>query len=559
MRLNHRVGVCAIVLLTVVVAPRSYSAEETSSAFNRWALDYAMGNAEPAQGFELVKERRAQMRALIRTNPREGIRTAIPELVRDRLPPEILAQMETPVAGVGNFNVFGAIRALNGPPVEPITREVELNGQRYRTYVFGRGSSAITQKNIFLRGVAVDDELALDEASAFSPNELSSTLGNQNVLIIRVDFSDLPGDPQCSFCGSNPIIYTAGYVQNFADTQIAPFYQQSSYGATSLTNTTTTKLYRMPQTAAYYATNGADDQLHTDAETAASADFTLANFQKVIVLFSSLGAIPNSQITYGGQANIGGPDVWINGEFDFRIVAHELGHTFGLFHANVWQVSDGNPISATGTSVEYADPYDTMGTNAANDTRVDFNAWFKSRLGWISPASIQEVTASGTYRVYNFDDANATGILGLTIRKDHTRNYWVTCRRKFTDNASMEHGAYVFWGYNVLHTSDLLDMTTPGINLQDAALALGAQFSDADALITIKPIAEGGTPPHNYLDVAITLVPGPANDDFVNAQILSGSSGSVQGENVRATQETGEPVHAGNEGGASVWFAYTAS
>ena len=191
----------------------------------------------------------------------------------------------------------------------------------------------------------------------------------------------------------------------------------------------------MPQTAAFYATTGANDQLHTDAETNAAADYALANFQKIIVLFSSLGSIPNSQILYGGQANIGGPDVWVNGEFDFRIVAHELGHTFGLFHANVWKVTDANPISPTGQSLEYADPYDTMGENAANDHRVDFNAWFKSRLGWILPANIQQVTSSGTYRVYNFDDANATGVLGLTIRKDSSTNYWVTCRRKFTDQS----------------------------------------------------------------------------------------------------------------------------
>ena len=58
------------------------------------------------------------------------------------------------------------------------------------------------------------------------PNESSSTQGSQNVLIIRVDFSDLPGDPQCSFCGSNPIFYTASYVENLANSEISPFYQQ---------------------------------------------------------------------------------------------------------------------------------------------------------------------------------------------------------------------------------------------------------------------------------------------------------------------------------------------
>lgn len=51
---------------------------------------------------------------------------------------------------------------------------------------------------------------------------------------------------------------------------------------------------------------------------------------------------------------------------------------------------------------------------------------------------------------------------------------------------------------------------------------------------------------------------GPANDNFAGAQIISGSSGTVTGNNVNATKETGEPSHAGNSGGVSVWYRWTA-
>jgi Chitobiase/beta-hexosaminidase C-terminal domain/Fn3 associated len=50
----------------------------------------------------------------------------------------------------------------------------------------------------------------------------------------------------------------------------------------------------------------------------------------------------------------------------------------------------------------------------------------------------------------------------------------------------------------------------------------------------------------------------PANDNFANAQILTGASGGVLGNTANATKEPGEPNHAGNPGGASVWFAWTA-
>src|SRR6266581_2976450 len=57
-----------------------------------------------------------------------------------------------------------------------------------------------------------------------------------------------------------------------------------------------------------------------------------------------------------------------------------------------------------------------------------------------------------------------------------------------------------------------------------------------------------------------TLVLGaaPANDAFASSQVLTGSSGSITGTNVGATKEAGEPNHAGNSGGHSVWYQWIA-
>ncbi|MGA2137346.1 MAG: hypothetical protein ABSH14_00640 [Verrucomicrobiia bacterium] len=364
----------------------------------------------------------------------------------------------------------------------------------------------------------------IEETTAAAPS--AWTTGGKKILIIRVDFSDLPGDPQFIYGGTT---YTAAYVQNLADTQISPYYLQSSYALTSLTNTVTTQVYRMPQTAAYYAVNNANSQLHSDAETAAAANYTLSNYDRIIVLFSWLGSISGSGITYGGLAQVGGPDVWANGEFDFRVVAHELGHTYGLWHANLWQVSDGNPVSPNGSSTEYGDDFDTMGANFANDTRTDFNPWFKNTLGWISDTQVLTVTSNGTYRIYRFDNSASTGTFSLKIGKDSTHNYWISCRRNFTDNASMQNGAYIIWGYNGNTHSDLLDMTTPGNSDQDAALAVGTTFTDSAASITIQPTAEGGTTPHEYVDVQVAITKDSVGDtipDWWRAQYF-GDNGAT--------------------------------
>jgi uncharacterized repeat protein (TIGR03803 family) len=50
----------------------------------------------------------------------------------------------------------------------------------------------------------------------------------------------------------------------------------------------------------------------------------------------------------------------------------------------------------------------------------------------------------------------------------------------------------------------------------------------------------------------------PTNNHFANAMEIAGLSGNVYGRNSSATKEPGEPDHAGNTGGSSVWFRWTA-
>ena len=55
----------------------------------------------------------------------------------------------------------------------------------------------------------------------------------------------------------------------------------------------------------------------------------------------------------------------------------------------------------------------------------------------------------------------------------------------------------------------------------------------------------------------VSTVQRPANDDLASAQELTGASATVTGSNEGATEETGEPDHAGNAGGKSVWYKWT--
>ncbi|MFO1499141.1 MAG: hypothetical protein U1G07_12230 [Verrucomicrobiota bacterium] len=50
----------------------------------------------------------------------------------------------------------------------------------------------------------------------------------------------------------------------------------------------------------------------------------------------------------------------------------------------------------------------------------------------------------------------------------------------------------------------------------------------------------------------------PSNDNLSNAALLAGESVIVTGSNVGASKEVGEPNHAGNQGGRSIWWRWTA-
>ena len=357
------------------------------------------------------------------------------------------------------------------------------------------------------------------------------TTGTKQVLVIRVDFSDMPGDPM--FYGTTD---TPASIQNITDTQVKPYYVRSSYNLTALNYTISSQLYRLPRTASSYATAGDNTGLHTDAETAAGADYDVASYDRVLVLFTFLGNLSGSQITYGGLAQVGGRDLWINGEFDFRVVAHETGHTYGLIHGNLWQVTDGNPASLSGSSTEYGDDYDTMGANFANTQSTDFNAWYKTQLDWIPTGHVQRVTASGTYRVYRFDGGSNAGIVALEIVKDGTRNYWVSIRRNFTSNANMTHGVYLTWGYNSYNIQhNLLDTQTPGNSDSDAGLPTGTTFTDTAAAISITPVAEGGTSPNEYEDVQVTVDTSGAAPAVNSAKAAGGTVGTAFSYQITAT------------------------
>lgn len=107
-------------------------------------------------------------------------------------------------------------------------------------------------------------------------------------------------------------------------------------------------------------------------------------------------------ISSTGLAFVGGKFAWTGGALSGGVAVHELGHNWGVFHANSWDVPAGaHPRSSLGSSGEYNDGWDIMG---GNSTTAMFNPQFRENLGFLerSRGEVLDLTTSGTYRIWDY-------------------------------------------------------------------------------------------------------------------------------------------------------------
>jgi hypothetical protein len=100
-----------------------------------------------------------------------------------------------------------------------------------------------------------------------------------------------------------------------------------------------------------------------------------------------------------------------------------------------------------------------------------------------------------------------------------------------------------------------------GPDVVKSALATGTTGSIAltEGRNTITVTATDGSGNASSTNIVVTYRrPEPYNDHFVQAGTLAGDNGTVTVANALATREPGEPRHAGNNGGKSVWWRFKA-
>ncbi len=575
--------------------PRA-AAQESSpilAEFKEWVEQFKLGGTTAAsadKGEELARRRREVMARLVEEDPRSAVELAVPARVRQKLPEEIRQHVEQEVSGYGDYLVF--IYDEADPQTGEFTRsrterKVVLGGQTYEARVYGRKEGMTTKLNIPLRGVVVGDRVALAESpvrlldedervsgpgspgvdaevggkvlhfesreeldrfgaelekremtigpSAGAPAVKGAdapvtnvtpdspwTEGAKTILVMRVDFSDVPGEP----VDVSNIAFTLARGQTFI-TELGSFYKTNSYNKTNITGAVTPVL-RMPQTAAWYGSNNKTDQLLIDARAAAlAAGLNTANYNLDVVIFKRI-----NDWSWAGLGALGGKGSWLNGYYNLRESSHEIGHNYGLNHANLWKTTDGTPIG-TGTSQEYGNPFDSMGANGDSTGTRHFGAWYKNYLNWLPDADVLNVAAGGTYRLQAYDSGTAAGRRALKIQKDANTYYWVEFRQAILSNAALLNGAVVYWGYTTNKQSNLLDMVPTNADPNDAPLVVGQTMTDTKNGIKITAVAKTTSVPAQ-LDVNVTFT--------TNLGALTVPSAVAGGSTVTATVSLNAPA-----------------
>ncbi|WP_199312503.1 beta strand repeat-containing protein [Microcoleus sp. FACHB-672] len=114
-----------------------------------------------------------------------------------------------------------------------------------------------------------------------------------------------------------------------------------------------------------------------------------------------------------------------------------------------------------------------------------------------------------------------------------------------------------------VHTGSSVSGLTTIAAIDDSNGGTQSQVTfNAVAGTTYQIAVDGYSTNEGNISLTLDQADQPANDNFVNSAVLSGTDNrrlTATGDNINATKEAGEPNHAGFTGGESAWWTWTAT
>lgn len=268
---------------------------------------------------------------------------------------------------------------------------------------------------------------------------------------------------------------------------------------------------------------------------------------------------------WAGLGYIGFPLAYTKGTASLIVVAHELGHNFGLYHAGSVDCG-GDVITGSGCTVkEYGDPFDVMG----NVRAMHFNAAQKSLLGYIGGTGVAtHSTGTATYTLNPIELAGQARYAVKVPTGSANRTYWIEFRQPIGFDSALAGvpnlGAQIRIAYpfeNQCTTcgsryddTQFLDMTPATGTFDDGALLANQSFTDAQHGITITVTSASPS----ALDVKVSTGGGGGGGGATSSTtaVASGRNPSMQGQSVTFTATVAGAAPSGTvafrDGGAAI-------
>ncbi len=345
----------------------------------------------------------------------------------------------------------------------------------------------------------------LDEGSV--AGEENPNLGEQRTAVVLINFANLPYQP------FNPI-EVQNIIFNSTDTNSATsIINEMSYGKTRLIGEVY-GWYTLPINVTDPMAKNFD-YIKNAAINFIDPLINFNDYKRLIIL-----EIINAPI--GGQSTSGLNEVVTNdgrlmistivmrynepGGID-GVLLHELGHSFGLLHAN--DLECGNfVVGATNCEpIEYGDNFDTMGQGTAH-----YNAIYKNQLGWLDSSKIVELQ-DGKYYIEPLQTISN----GIKAVKSSDSGIYIEYRKpvgyEFYNYQNLKNrtggpyeGVFIHKRISSIQ-SGLLD-TSPHISSeenpqwqdsQDVVLRIGQTYNDEQGIfsVTVNQVTE------NYAEIEV--------------------------------------------------------
>lgn len=449
------------------------------------------------RGGELIRERGQALLTLIREDPAEAVKAALPEDVLADLR-EGFGESAAWLEQVGQWSGEVEVEIVDDFEHERSQTNVRLKrGGEEIVLHFADGAGAPVEctQAVSVEGMRLGGDIAVRAVEATATSGCTS-LGLQKTLVILAKF---PGYADT---------FTTTHAQNlvFADgtaRSLNTYWKENSSGLTSATGTvvgwlTLDRVYTCDE----YAT------MRLAAIKAADPLVDLTQFTRILIYFPNPGGCSFSGISTVGCTSVSSNDGYSLASLSMvvsnyaatidqgvQITAHEAGHGLGLRHSSSrdFGAEPLGGLGVTGTLSTYGDKFSTMGYwNLGH-----YAAPQKLSLGWwANNSDVLSVTSNGTYAIAPAESPS-TNPQALKVQRGTGNNAWVWLEyRQPVGLFDKALASQIFTGV-LVHYEDstngglthLLDHSVGSANWNAPALAAGSVWTDPYTNLTVTVLS----------------------------------------------------------------------